>query len=319
MGRLIPIIHKRFGTDYVRVANKSELIFHCPFCNEMGNRNDDRKLYVNDNTGNYHCYRCGTSGNLIREFNKYGIDYNHEFGIKISNVVSSLLNNHESIDDIDYKFMIPGSLVVNNFNSVAYEYCKSRGLTNDELYNYSVRSFSTDKEFINRIIFPNRLYGNRFTDIYAARSMFDSVKPRYKYPSGVSKSGYVFNIHNIEDNPPFIIINEGVINSIIAGNYSVAIYGKSISNEQFNLIKNKNPKIIYISFDRDADSQANELAVRFIRNTKIQDVRRVDLEIGVDASDMGHDRYMDLVLRSDRFCDNFKDFSYRINKFLYLD
>lgn len=51
-----------------------EVRFKCPFCNEMGNKTDDYKLYVKNTpleTNLWYCHRCGSKGNPLSFVSKY--------------------------------------------------------------------------------------------------------------------------------------------------------------------------------------------------------------------------------------------------------
>ena len=80
------LITYKFGDDYVQSGD--EMLYHCPFCPELGKRNNDRKLYVNSKNGKYHCFRCDTVGNFNGK-----IETTMEY---ITTNSSSLKSNHKN-------------------------------------------------------------------------------------------------------------------------------------------------------------------------------------------------------------------------------
>lgn len=52
------------GIDYK--AHGNELVLDCIFngCDDDSSPNEHH-LYINNSTGQYHCFKCGASGNLI--------------------------------------------------------------------------------------------------------------------------------------------------------------------------------------------------------------------------------------------------------------
>lgn len=101
-------------------------------------------------------------------------------------------------------------------------------------------------------------------------------------------------------NPDRLIINEGPINSIIAGRDSIATYGKFVSDIQLSMILKKKPKSVYVSLDTDARDKAEKLCSRIV---SLSDAKVYLVELpevwddekqkmkGLDASDLGKDKY----------------------------
>lgn len=294
------ILHKivhEFGDDYTRSGD--ELLYHCPFCPSLGKRNDDRKLYVNSVNGKYHCFRCESKGSLIRSDSE---DYSlyTELGDPID-LIQKYLNNDDKQEDSDY-YWIPSQQVIDYPNSVFYNYLIDRGITPDDMRFYQIRGFGYDNpHFVNRVIIPNKIVMKNWTDMYTCRSIFEDDLPRYYNARASTKSSIVFNLHNIPQNPPQIIINEGVINSIIAGRDSVAVYGKYVSNNQISQICSKNPRSIIISLDRDALDLSYQLAKRINRYLPSCEIRIVILPNDTDASDLGRIQYYQYVERSQEY------------------
>lgn len=293
-----------FGDDY-SIENKSrgEISFHCPFCPELGHRNDDKKLYVNVNKLVYHCFRCESKGYLSKENSSEFDD------VDILKLFSDYFSNDKSTYEYETSyFRIPEDRVIDYKNSEAYKYMKSRGFTDDDIEKYSMRIPGIG-DLLGRVVVPNVIISKNWTDIYVARTYMNHPN-RYKNPNNSRKSKILFNYHNIPDNPEYMILNEGPLNSIIAGDLSVASFGKSLSIDQRKMIINKNPKKLYISYDTDARDKAIHDCDDFANNSNIE-VYLVELpEVydsinkkmkGLDAVDLGRSRYLDIVFNTERF------------------
>lgn len=292
-------VTSKFGKDY-HVANqeKGEITYHCPFCPSFGKRNNDRKLYVNVNKLVWECKRCGSKGaleyNSAKEF--YDIDV-------ISDIIDWMdpksFNKLRSSDEEPTDFFpIPKFKIVDYKDSVPYQYMLSRGFSNDDMVRYDMRISGID-EFIGRVVIPNKVISNNWTDMYTARSYIGHPN-KYKNPVNSKKSMLLFNYENIPDNPEYMILNEGMLNSIVAGEYSVASFGKSLSSHQRDMIISKNPKHLYISYDYDARDKSMRICDDILSRSSII-VHFVELPEDIDAVDLGKNKYHELVMSTPPF------------------
>lgn len=295
------------GDDFIP-ADKGELRYQCPFCKEQGHRYDDYKLYVNSYTGLFWCHRCESKGRIHFDSLLVSGSNTDVYGM-LENMISSTSSNDESREDeeSDY-FMIPQG--VPTPGTLAWDYLINRGITPVDMSFYSIRipGIHDPKEMFNRIIIPNRVISNIWTDMYVARTYIDD-KIRYRNPPASKAHDLVFNLHRIPQNPDRIILNEGAINSIIAGNDSVAAFGKHVSDIQLMSILSKNPKKIYVSLDTDARELAEELCDKIIcyGNCEVYLVELPEARLpdgttkGLDASDLGRSNYLELVNSARRY------------------
>lgn len=292
-----------FGNDYtIENAEKGEIAYNCPFCPELGHRNDDRKMYVNVNKLKYNCFRCESKGSLSRGLSS-------EFNTSdVLGALEGLLDNSSSTEEETSYFKIPKDRLIDYKDSTGYQYMHSRGFTDEDIDKYSMRLPGVG-DLIGRVVVPNRIISNNWTDMFVARTYINQPN-RYKNPTNSRKSQLLFNYHNIPDNPEYMILNEGPLNSIIAGDYSVASFGKSLSVDQMQLILDKHPTKLYVSYDTDARKKALETCDRFIERSDIEiylvelpekwDPIKKEMK-GLDAVDLGRDKYLDIVFNSPRF------------------
>lgn len=299
----------QMGDDYID-AGHCEMRYQCPFCKELGLRNNDYKLYVNYKKGAYWCFRCESTGYITFDELSTG-----ESNSDASTYIEKLILGYgkkpedEKDDPSDY-FMIPRNIPMPD--TLAWNYLISRGITPDDMSYYSIRVPSVihdEKKFFGRIIIPNRVISHIWTDLYVARTYIDDPI-RYKNPSSSKAHDLVFNLHRIKDSPKRIIINEGAINSIIAGRDSVATFGKYVSDIQLSQILSKHPQSIYVSLDTDARKLAEQLCTRI---KSLSDARVFLVELptqwnpdkqeykGLDASDLGKEVYSEYVNHSREF------------------
>jgi len=290
MDKLFEVIIEKFGDDY-KYANKTEIRYNCPFCiKRRGKSDNDRKLYVNIDSGKFHCFKCNAKGLLSYKKNSlstYGV---YDKIDKLFNGEEELTN--EENDDI--LFYMPSTAI--SKKSLAYEYCLNRGITEDLIDYYNIRLGV--EEFWGRIIIPNEIYSedSLWTDMFSARTYTNQI-PKYKNPENCKKTNAVFNLHNIKEHCDTVIVVEGVITAICAGKDAVAIYGCHPSDRQISLILDKKPKSIICSLDNDKAGKLpnGQMAETFSKISKGISVFTVYLPEGLDASDMGEKSYLEYV------------------------
>lgn len=273
----------RFGNDYIGVgSNSPEVRFQCPQCKELGKTYDDYKLYVNCDSGKYWCHRCQLTGTLGGDSKLYSS----------STDVYSILNKLLETEEKTSLFKLPKNLA----SGLAESYLNSRGISSVDIRYYSIRSepLHVNTKLSGRVVIPNKIIDMDYTDMFTARS-YIGHKLRYYNPYNSASKVTVFNLHRIIDSPSRIIINEGPINSIIAGRNSVATYGKYVSNEKLYQIINKNPKQIIISLDRDAIDISYKLADRIKKLKPSIEVKIVELPFEEDAASLGKSNYLSYV------------------------
>jgi DNA primase (bacterial type) len=272
------IVINKFGSNYFESGN--ELRYECPKCKSLGKTYHDKKLYVNCSTLFYYCQRCNLKGKLFQEYgvsNKYTVD--------------DLFNKDKKVEEKEsHYFEIPKTKLIEYQNSEGYRYMISRGFTDEHFINYD---FRIDLD-VFRIVVPNKVIFNNFTDMYIARDYIGVSSQKYQNPYDVKKSEIVFNLDKIPNDPNQLIIHEGVLNAIIAGNNSIAIYGKYVSKDQYHMIMRKNPKKIYVSLDDDAIDNAIKFCDKLRKYYKGQ-VYLVKLPKGKDAVDLGNEGFMKIL------------------------
>lgn len=276
-----------FGPDPCGDNGKDEVIYYCPECiSRHGSPDTKGKLYVNTKTLKYHCFRCDYKGQIGRHVK---IDYD-----KIYEEDKDNLEVEELIKDINiinygqdlFDLKIPIDKVFES--KEATEYLFKRGFTEKQLEYYDMRVGNLNQEF-GRIIIPNQVKKQVYTDFYSARTYIDQ-KPKYHNP-GKEKSKIIFNLfRQPEDNP--IIIVEGALTAIAAGYHAVATLGKTITREQASQIFEKHPSKIYVNYDYGAESFA-ENACKLLKSMKPDvPIYNVLMKDDRDAADLSYEEYV---------------------------
>ena len=283
-------IIERFGEDY-RINTKGNLDYNCPFCESVRGKPDfEHKFVVDVKTTVYNCFKCHTSGIIVKT------KYSNSEKI-ISYLLDYLKPEDKNEIELNSTSLISFSDVVSiSKNSVAYEYLKSRKITDEQILYYNLMNGINNN--LGRIMIPNMLV-SKWTDFYQGRSYLNK-EPKYLNPEDVDKSNIVFNLHNQNKYQKRIYIVEGVFSAIRAGKDVVCIYGSSISDVQINLIKKYNFGEIYCCLDGDEAGTIgnNKMARKLFENTN-SDIYVIKLPENEDPADMGENVFKE-------YCENNK-------------
>lgn len=289
-----------FDPDPINDPSHTEAVFKCPFCEEvMGKPDRSGHLFVNVKSRYYRCVRCCTEGRLKigNSMYKQSKDHSTEDIVELAKGVLSESKKSSSI-----QYAIPYSKL--SESDTGTQYMIDRGFSHEmiEFYDMRVGSVFKKKEF-GRVIIPNVVYDEVFTDMYVARTYIDDPK-RYMNPPGKNSSVTVFNLHRIPDNPDRIIICEGVLTAIAAGMDAIALFGKSCSKQQMTMILSKHPKEIVVNLDPDAVIFSEQLCDRLSMMTDAT-IKNLVLPDKFDAADylkLGlHDEYRELVEEAPKY------------------
>lgn len=300
-------IRQQFGDNYLSVKELSsglEVNYNCPYCVTRGKTPDTKgHLFVNIESGVYHCYRCEAAGRVYSDGTDQSNDRVVIDNTKLLNRLKECndkLQGTSSVDEVTW-LKIPYVSVLTN--PIATEYMTNRGFSESLLVERDVRVGSIFDELYGRVVVPNRVKDLVYTDMYSARSYLNQDR-KYLNPT-VKKSNIVYNLHRISDNPEYIIITEGVLTAMRAGSNAVAVYGHSCSKSQLRQIYNKNPKLIYVNYDRDAYLESLELCKEiYDRGIPVINVVMPDNR---DAADYELSDYMQIVKSSRLYKPNYDE------------
>ena len=284
----LELIEERFGTDHIRESSHNELRFNCPFClKKRGKADDDKKLYVNEESLKFYCFKCGSKGKIrtvsVAAESCYGV---------YEKLLNRSREDDSKEDSDDNMFYIPVTKI--SKGTVAYNYCLKRGITEELIDYYDIRLGIQD--LTGRIVIPNNVYGKCWTDMYSARTVMNQI-PKYKNPIGAKKNNIVFNLKNIKEGQERVIIVEGVITAICGGKDCVAVYGCHPSDSQLKQIISKYPKSIYCVLDNDdAGNSGTIQLLNWLGSSEYQGkIYRVKMPRDTDACDMGYEKFRNYI------------------------
>ena len=268
---------------YLGSARKTgaELVFLCPFCEKKGFRGVKRKLHVNMNTDNYNCFRCETRGLNLGSL-MYAVtgnkDYKEENDIGFRNFVYNQVQDklHKPEEQYDLwgveaeieEEMVPVTGATSSVAERVRSYLYNRGFTDKDISKYNIHYGYVDK-YKDMVIFP--VYLNNVLVFYSGRSVVTSEKA---HPSNLSsptgKSGCLFN-YDVAKKKDSIVLVEGIFDAHSCGENAVAMFGKSLSDRQFDLLVQTDASEIKICLDPDALDSAEKIASRLApyKKTKI--------------------------------------------------
>lgn len=259
-----------------------EQAHHCPFCHHH-----KKKLQVNLETQQWHCWVCDSKGKKIQSLLKrlhvdskklkriyeiYGDDYivtssttnEDKVELRLPNEFQSLLNVPKGLNPLYRKVM---------------GYVKQRGITNEDIIRYNI-GYCDSGHYANRIIIPSYDLDNRL-NYFIARSVYDEEKFKYKNPP-VSKNVTIFE-NQINWNEPITLV-EGVFDAMAVKRNAIPLLGKFVPKTLMENIFRNGVKEIKILLDNDAQEQALRYVSFFNKQNIItKNIKPTDK----DASDMG--------------------------------
>ena len=260
----------------------SEQAHHCPFCHHH-----KKKLQVNLETQQWHCWVCDAKGKKIQSLLKrlnvdnkkltkiyeiYGDDYivtstseeEKVIELRLPNEFQSLLNVPKGLNPLYRKVM---------------GYVKQRGITTEDITRYNI-GYCDSGHYASRIIIPSYDSNNRL-NYFIARSVYDEEKFKYRNPP-VSKNVTIFE-NQITWNEP-IVLTEGVFDAMAVKRNAIPLLGKFVPKTLMESIFKNGVKEIKILLDNDAQEQALRYVAFFNKQNIITKNIQPDDK---DASDMG--------------------------------
>lgn len=270
-----------------------EQAHHCPFCHHH-----KKKLQVNLETQQWHCWVCDAKGKRIQGLLKklhvdshklkkvyeiYGDDY----------VVYSNDSEEEKIElrlPNEFKSLLVEPRGINpTFRKVKY-YADVRGITKEDVIRYNI-GYCDSGLYNGRIIIPSYDSDNKL-NYFIARSVFEDEPYKYKNPP-VSKNVIMFE-NQINWNEPITIV-EGAFDAMAVKRNAIPILGKFIPKKLMDSIYKKEVKHINILLDKDAQQQALHYVVQ-LGNQGIE-VRNI-IPSDKDAGEMGFSRVNQILKES---------------------
>ena len=270
-----------------------EQAHHCPFCHHH-----KKKLQVNLETQQWHCWVCDAKGKRIqgllkklhvdshklkKVYEMYGDDY----------VVYSNDSEEEQIElrlPNEFKSLLVEPKGINPTFRKVKHYADVRGITKEDIIRYNI-GYCDSGLYNGRIIIPSYDFDNKL-NYFIARSVFEDEPYKYKNPP-VSKNVIMFE-NQINWNEPITIV-EGAFDAMAVKRNAIPILGKFIPKKLMDSIYKKEVKHINILLDKDAQQQALHYVVQ-LGNQGIE-VRNI-IPSDKDAGEMGFSRVNQILKES---------------------
>ena len=250
--------------SYVGEYRKSgnEYNFRCPICGDSHKDKRKKRGYLGLKNGKlmYYCQNCNNSVSAFHllkilsgtDFDDLKVEYFHyrygknatptlsaSFDQYVKKETSNVLFNQENIIDREWKQPL---------SDKAKEYLANRKVTEapflrEDLYSCYTKNGS---EFI---LIPWLING--VASYYQLNDFqkIDPLKRKYIFPK--NKEKMIYGLDNIDLSWPYIIVEEGVYDSLFIPN-GIAVGGKNLTEKQYEIITKRYPKHqIVIGFDND--------------------------------------------------------------------
>ena len=272
---LLDFLESIFGSY---LGKYPEYTFHCFKCNHH-----KKKLCINLNKKLFHCWVCDFKGSLRFLINKRDKSYINEYDSLVgtkSKISKNIAEEKVSLPK-EYKIFSDSDFCL--YSKDAYLYLEKRGLNYNDIIRYNI-GYSISGSYSNRIIFPS--FGeNGSINYFVGRTFYeDDTRAKYKNEK-ISRQEVIFNEYLIDWTLP-IILTEGVLDSIIAGQNAIPLLGSLLSSKSklYKKIMLEKP-IVYVALDTDAYDKSIKIIKKLLKNN-IR-ARFVDLRPFNDINECG--------------------------------
>lgn len=244
--------------SYSENKGSGDLIFNCPFCHHH-----KRKLFVNVNTHQFHCWVCDAKGRTLFKILKkvnapkklfdalssyYGTQKVRVEEKKTDQEITLPAEYHpmwKYTNDIEYKN--------------AFKYLRDRNIDLKDIIRYQI-GYCPSGEFAKRLIIPSYDSSGNL-NYFVGRSYYDSVPIKYKNPK-ISKDIVGFEMF-VNWKLPVILV-EGVFDAIAIRRNAIPLFGKVVPRSLKDKIISERVKEVYIALDKDAIKGALKISQDFL-------------------------------------------------------
>lgn len=305
------------STDLLELASeytemkKSGRIIYQGLCPHPKHKEDTASFTVYTNNNTWKCFGCspnkGEKGYYSNDCIGF-LSWVTEGKMSFQDIIKHLAkragiplpnDKHQREYDTNRKKML---MYERSLTNEAYDYLHSRGLTNESIAKWHI---GYDK-YNDRIVFP--LF-NRYGDIVGFNNRLlsdpkDKKEKKYIHSANneiFQKSNYLYGMHDINKDLDYIIITEGVMDTILAKQYGlenvVCTLGTSLSDYNIEQIKKLNMRPI-LAYDcdgptNDATKGAGERATERVNNLFIEHniyCKILPLPEGSDLADIANEK-----------------------------
>jgi len=282
--------------DSIPTGKGNEVRYNCPFCKENTGREDTKyHLYFDPDRlyrgviGQFVCYRCGERGSWRRLRTALDISESSRNGID-SRLTRFRWGEVKNDEDSGKSTIIDPPGIPITKGSPAEDYLIKRGFSTGHIKMYKL--LEGVGSMSGRVIIP--AYKEDKIVFWQARSVKDSIKPKYISPPSSSKGDTIFNIESASESKR-MHIKEGPLNAIMGGLDCVALFGKEISPGQLSSLIKSGVKEFVICLDDDAFKWSLRLAQKIKNKDSNLKVFVYIPPMGKDTVDVGFREFRRLV------------------------
>lgn len=244
--RLLDVLHD-LGFDGEFAEDDTEIRIACPLCAD-----DNKRLYIEAESGAWLCFRCDVRGGLFDLFNEaLGLGARESFEkmreVRFRHGQRYRFAGLEEADEEPAKVELPDQFVRFTAMYASTErpyaaYLDGRGV-NAAMRSMYGMGYCAAGPYAGRLIIP--VYGAPDNTLYTfvARSIDPNVPVREKvlYPPHSRPSETLFNLDRVllaRDYRPFpqLVLAEGVFDALVLPGNAVAILGSHLSETQMDLL-----------------------------------------------------------------------------------
>ena len=262
--QLISLVDRALNqSSHIRKGH--EAVYFCPFCNHY-----KKKLEVNVDTEQWHCWVCNTAGKSIRSlFKRIRVPqtfYNELYKITGGKVYYKSTDVESSqILTLPSEFTPLSKNVKSLHYGCALQYVKKRGLTKEDILRYNI-GYCEYGMYQHRIIIPS-YDKNGNINFFSARSYYDNPF-KYKLPPW-SKNIIGFEMFINWDEP--ITLTEGGFDAVSIRKNAIPLFGTILPNKLLEAIIENGVCEVNIVLDNDALARAVKIFedIEKLRSQKI--------------------------------------------------
>ena len=270
-------------------SSGTELVIDCPICEAS------RKLYVNERSGLWICYRCGEKGNATKLVSLIeGISFREARRFVLRGSMDRPSKSVDEIRNLDRSpsgssarsgVQLPAEFIpIFDRSSNTWRvptYLKERGISTTVAATFGL-GFCKAGRYAGRLILPAHVFGVVRT--FQGRAMGDFV-PKYLGPSGDKKGSALFGVDEAFGEEEVLIV-EGpldVISLAVKGFAAIGLMGKVATPAQATLLRRAGIKRAVVMLDADARRDAGKVAT--LLEEVLDEVKIATLPEGMDPDD----------------------------------
>jgi DNA primase len=250
-----------------RIRKGNEAVYYCPFCHHY-----KKKLEINVDTEEWHCWVCHAAGRRIRTFFRK-LRVHGSFYDELYKITGNRPLPKQEEEDVDEKVYLPNeflplSIPTKSFQYLnAINYLKKRGVTREDILRYNI-GYCEDGEYKNRVIVPSYdKDGN--VNFFSARAYYENTYMKYMLPPW-SKNIIGFELFINWDEP--ITICEGAFDAMAIRKNAIPLFGTTMSVALKEAIVEHGVKRINVVLDNDALKSALRIYdyIERIKSTNVE-------------------------------------------------